>query len=95
MSHTKYNHQCLTGTCGLTAGDGAGSPIRKQLGIGWEGKSNLQHLVNVHFKAPSLGQHLLSRPAMLYFVYSSKSVMVLVAHDLQAGESLSSFGQIA
>jgi hypothetical protein len=69
----------------MTTGDGAGSPIRKQLGLGWEGTSNLQHLVNIHFKAPLLGQCLLSSPAMLYFVYSPQSVLVLVAHDLRTG----------
>jgi hypothetical protein len=48
----------------------------------------MQHLINIHFTSPQLGQQLLAagRPAMLYFVFNRQVVSVIVAHDLQQGE---------
>jgi hypothetical protein len=48
----------------------------------------MQHLINIHFSSPQLGQQLLAagRPAMLYFVFNRQVVSVIVAHDLQQGE---------
>lgn len=52
------------------------------------GQAGMQHLISVHFSWPALGQALLSagRQGMLYFVFNSSVVAVLVAHDLGAGE---------
>lgn len=70
----------------LVAADGASSNIRKQLGIRMIGEPALQHLVNIHFFSKELWHHLRDRPAMLYFVFSSQAIVVLVAHNLQEGE---------
>lgn len=70
----------------LVAADGASSRIRKQLGIQMIGEPALQHLVNIHFFSKELWHHLKDRPAMLYFVFSSQAIVVLVAHNLQEGE---------
>ena len=67
------------------AGDGAASSTRQQLGIAWEGTSDLQHLINIHFRSAKLAQHLRAAPAMLYFVFSPRAIVVLVAHDLRIG----------
>jgi hypothetical protein len=72
----------------VVAADGAHSSTRKQLGIDlFSENGNLQHLINVHFFSSQLSELLRSRiPAMLYFVYSSAGVAILVAHALKRGE---------
>lgn len=70
------------------AGDGAGSPLRRQLGVALEGREGLQALINVHFSSPGLAAALRRAPAMLYFVYARTAVLVLVAHDLSRGAPL-------
>ena len=70
----------------LIAADGASSRVRKHLGINMVGEAAMQHLVNIHFFSKDLWHHMKDRPAMLYFVFSSQAVVVLVAHDLQQGE---------
>ena len=72
----------------VVAADGAHSPTRKQLGIEVVSETGtLQHLINVHFFSPQLAEQLQSRiPAMLYFIYTSSGVAVLVAHALKRGE---------
>ena len=70
----------------LIAADGASSRVRKQLGIDMVGEAAMQHLVNIHFLSKDLWQHVMERPAMLYFVFSSQAIVVLVAHNLQEGE---------
>ncbi|MBT8365785.1 MAG: FAD-dependent monooxygenase [Deltaproteobacteria bacterium] len=86
--------ECQTGgiqyiqTQFVVAADGAHSSTRKQLGIDlFSENGNMQHLINVHFFSLQLSELLRSRiPAMLYFVYSSAGVAVLVAHALKRGE---------
>lgn len=70
----------------LVAADGASSRVRKQLGIDMIGEPAMQHLVNIHFFSRELWRHVKDRPAMLYFVFSSQAIVVLVAHNLQEGE---------
>ncbi|KAK9842673.1 hypothetical protein WJX74_000512 [Apatococcus lobatus] len=70
----------------LVGCDGARSFIRGAAGIGMKGPAALQHLVNIHFFCPDLWQHISHRPAMLYFVFNSEVVSVLVGHDLPNGE---------
>ena len=76
----------------VVAADGASSRTRKQLGIHMIGEPALQHLVNIHFFSKELWHHLKSRPAMLYFVFSSQAIVVLVAHNLQEGEMVAQVG---
>ena len=72
----------------LVGVDGAHSTTRQQLGIELISENGiLQHLINVHFFSLELSEWLRSRiPAMLYFVYSSAGVAVLVAHAFKRGE---------
>jgi len=66
----------------------AHSSTRQQIGIDLISENGtLQHLINVHFFSSQLSELLRSRiPAMLYFVYASAGVAVLVAHALKRGE---------
>ncbi|RAL53355.1 hypothetical protein DM860_007027 [Cuscuta australis] len=67
--------------------DGAGSTVRKLMGINMEGEKDLQKLISVHFTSQELGQYLINeRPGMLFFIFNEKAIGVLVAHDLRQGE---------
>ncbi|CAK9162014.1 unnamed protein product [Ilex paraguariensis] len=71
----------------LVGTDGAGSTVRKLVGIDMRGEKDLQNLVSVHFSSQDLGQYLLSeRPGMLFFIFNTEGIGVLVAHDLKQGE---------
>lgn len=72
----------------LVAADGAHSEIRKSLGIDMDGAGTLQYLVNIHFTSPTLGRRLIDerRMGMLYFIFGTKNIVVLVAHNLEEGE---------
>uniref|UniRef100_A0A7N0ZZ29 FAD-binding domain-containing protein n=1 Tax=Kalanchoe fedtschenkoi TaxID=63787 RepID=A0A7N0ZZ29_KALFE len=79
----KTNYQCnfLIGT------DGAGSSVRKLIGIDMIGERDLQKLVSVHFMSKDLGRLLTNeRPGMLFFIFNTEAIGVLVAHDLEQGE---------
>ncbi|XP_068665588.1 uncharacterized protein [Aristolochia californica] len=67
--------------------DGAGSTVRKLMGINMNGKRDLQKLISIHFLSRDLGEYLLcQRPGMLFFIFNSEAIGVLVAHDLKQGE---------
>ena len=66
--------------------DGANSETRTRAGVKMVGGSALQHLINVHFMSKTLARELKDDPAMLYFVFNPDAVVVVVAHDLRAGE---------
>ncbi|XP_031480328.1 uncharacterized protein LOC116250661 [Nymphaea colorata] len=71
----------------LIGADGAGSTVRKLVGIDMEGERNMQNLVSVHFLSQNLGKYLLhERPGMLFFIFNPEAIGVLVAHDLNEGE---------
>ncbi|GAU41297.1 hypothetical protein TSUD_325110 [Trifolium subterraneum] len=71
----------------LIGADGAGSTVRKLVGIDMEGEKDLQKLVSVHFLSKRLGQFLLKEnPGMLFFIFNTEAIGVLVAHDLRQGE---------
>ncbi|KAL4282278.1 hypothetical protein GQ457_03G009140 [Hibiscus cannabinus] len=71
----------------LIGADGAGSTVRKLVGIQLKGEKDLQKLVSVHFWSKELGQYLLNkRPGMLFFIFNTEAIGVLVAHDLTQGE---------
>lgn len=74
--------------CGILVGsDGSGSIVRKLMGIAMKGERNLQMLVSVHFLSRDLGNYLLhERPGMLFFIFNTEAIGVLVAHDLNQGE---------
>ena len=65
----------------LLAADGAGSPLRKSLGIEMDGPDRLQSFVMVHFKA-ALRDRLGSPPAVLSFLTGTEPPGVVVVHDL-------------
>ncbi|KAJ7535971.1 hypothetical protein O6H91_12G052100 [Diphasiastrum complanatum] len=71
----------------LVAADGAGSIVRKIMGVEFEGEADMQKLINVHFRSKALGRHLArTNPGMLYFVFNARAIVVIVAHDLRSGE---------
>lgn len=74
--------------CNILVGtDGAGSTTRKLIGIDLKGEKDLQKLVSVHFLSKDLGDYLLNeRPGMLFFIFNTEAIGVLVAHDLKQGE---------
>ncbi|KAL2332682.1 hypothetical protein Fmac_013895 [Flemingia macrophylla] len=74
--------------CNILIGtDGAGSTVRKLVGIEMRGEKDLQKLVSIHFFSRDLGQFLLKEnPGMLFFIFNTESIGVLVAHDLRQGE---------
>ncbi|GER30071.1 3-(3-hydroxy-phenyl)propionate/3-hydroxycinnamicacid hydroxylase [Striga asiatica] len=81
--HVTKDFQCRF----VVATDGAGSTVRKLMGIGMTGEHDLQKLINVHFRSHNLGRYLMDeRPGMLYFVFNTEAIGVLVAHDLKEGE---------
>ncbi len=80
----------------VLAADGAGSHLRKQLGIDTDGPGDLGHFVNTLFRA-NYGPHLQERKALLYqalgkdffefFVAVNGSDLWLMHHFLQPGET--------
>lgn len=71
----------------LIGADGARSTVRELVGINMKGERDLQTLVSVHFLSEDLGQYLVNeRPGMLFFVFNTEAIGVLVAHDLKQGE---------
>lgn len=74
--------------CSILIGtDGAGSTVRNLVGIDMKGEKDLQKLVSVHFFSKGLGQFLLKEnPGMLFFIFNTEAIGVLVAHDLRQGE---------
>jgi hypothetical protein len=53
-----------------------------------EGNTNLQNFVNVHFQSKKVGKRMIEsgETGMLYFLYNSDLVSVLVCHDIEEGE---------
>lgn len=81
--HIERNIKCNF----LIGADGAASTIRKLMRVEMRGEKDLQKLVSVHFFSQDLGQYLLSeRPGMLFFVFNTEAIGVIVAHDLKQGE---------
>ncbi|KAI4336611.1 hypothetical protein L6164_015115 [Bauhinia variegata] len=74
--------------CNILVGtDGASSTVRRLLGIEMRGEKDLQKLVSVHFLSKGLGQYLLKeKPGMLFFIFNTEAIGVLVGHDLRQGE---------
>jgi 2,4-dichlorophenol 6-monooxygenase len=65
----------------LIAADGAGSRIRKALGIGMIGPDRLQSFVMIHFQA-DLRALVAARPAILYWTVDPECAGAFVAHDI-------------
>lgn len=66
--------------------DGARSNVRKQLNVLMYGPGCLQHLINICFTSLQLAKVALANPGMLYFVFNSEAILILVAHNLEHGE---------
>lgn len=67
----------------LLAADGAGSRVRKWLGIEPVGPSRIQSFIMIHFAAnlrPLLGR----RPAVLYWITDPDTLGAFVAHDMES-----------
>jgi 2,4-dichlorophenol 6-monooxygenase len=65
----------------LIAADGAGSPVRRWLGIEMEGPTRLKGIVTIHAEADL--RHLVAdRPATLYWVMDPAIGGAFIAHDI-------------
>lgn len=86
LEEGKYMERNIS--CNILVGaDGAGSTVRKLVGIELRGEKDLQNLVSIHFLSRDLGQYLLNeRPGMLFFIFNIEAIGALVAHDLRKGE---------
>ncbi len=67
----------------LIGADGAGSPVRRWLGIGMEGPDRMASFVTIHVEGAFRGL-LGDRPATLYWVDDPDRAGVFVAHDLDS-----------
>jgi 2-polyprenyl-6-methoxyphenol hydroxylase-like FAD-dependent oxidoreductase len=65
----------------VLAADGAGSPVRKALGVSMVGPDRLQSFVMVHFEA-NLRALVRDRPAILYWIMSPECLGSFIAHDI-------------
>jgi len=65
----------------LIAADGAGSSVRKSIGIEMDGPSRLQSFLMIHFEA-DLREFVRDRPGVLYWIMDPEAGGVLVAHDI-------------
>ncbi len=84
----------------LVAADGAGSKVRRSLGIESVGPGDMGHFINVMFRA-NYGPHLTGRQAFLYnalypeyfeaFVAVNGSDLWLMHHFLQPGEKVEDY----
>jgi 2,4-dichlorophenol 6-monooxygenase len=67
----------------IIGADGAGSPVRKSLGIEMLGPDNIQSFMNIHFRA-DLRRHLEDRQALLYWVMDEAVEGTFIAHNIDA-----------
>jgi 2-polyprenyl-6-methoxyphenol hydroxylase-like FAD-dependent oxidoreductase len=65
----------------LVAADGAGSRVRRSLGIEMQGPPRLQSFLMIHFGA-ELREMVRDRPGVLHFVIDPEAGGAFVAHDL-------------
>ena len=65
----------------LIAADGAGSRVRKAIGVEMVGPDNIQSFANVHFSA-NLKEKLAGREGILYWVMDHEVDGVFIAHDI-------------
>jgi 2,4-dichlorophenol 6-monooxygenase len=65
----------------LIACDGAGSRVRKSLGIEMQGPQHIQSFVMIHFNA-NLRELVKDRPGVLYWLTDPELGPTLVAHDI-------------
>ncbi|MEM9564500.1 MAG: FAD-dependent monooxygenase [Actinomycetota bacterium] len=67
----------------LLGADGAGSRVRKALGIDMVGPDNLQTYLNIHFRA-DLRRELTGREGLLYWVMDDRVSGAFIAHDIES-----------
>jgi 2,4-dichlorophenol 6-monooxygenase len=65
----------------VVGADGAGSPVRKSLGIAMNGPERLQSFVMVHFEA-NLRALVRDCPGVLYWIADPACMGIFVAHDI-------------
>ncbi|MEM9653736.1 MAG: FAD-dependent monooxygenase, partial [Actinomycetota bacterium] len=67
----------------LIGADGAGSRVRKALGVQMLGPDNLQTYLNIHFRA-NLRTELDGREGLLYWVMDEEVAGTFIAHDIES-----------
>lgn len=66
----------------VVAADGAGSPVRRHLGIRMLGPDHLQSFMMIHFEA-NLRAVVRDRPAILHWMMDPEHLGTFVAHDVE------------
>lgn len=66
----------------VLAADGAGSRIRKSLGIEMVGPPSIQSFIAIHFAATDLRPAIADRPGVLHFVMDPAASGTFIAHDI-------------
>ncbi|MEG9861038.1 MAG: FAD-dependent monooxygenase [Parvularculales bacterium] len=64
----------------LIAADGAGSPLRRQMGIEMEGPDALQHFMTIHFHA-DLSELIGDKPGILHWIMEPTAAAALISYD--------------
>ena len=64
----------------LIAADGAGSSLRRQMGIEMEGPDALQHFITVHFHA-DLSELIGDKPGILHWIMEPSASGTLISYD--------------
>ena len=67
----------------LVGADGAGSAVRRELGIGMVGDSASQAFITIHFEA-NLRDVVRDRPGILYWIMQPPHAGVLIAYDIES-----------
>ena len=66
----------------VIAADGAGSRIRRNLGIGFEGSSALAHFCTIHIKS-DFTPLIADRPGVLYWILNPDVAGVFIVHNMR------------
>jgi len=70
----------------VLACDGVRSVLRAQSGVPMTGSPYARQNVGVHFYSKQLGELAAENPAMLYFIFNSNTVNIIVMHNAEDGE---------
>lgn len=81
LRNRRTGEQTTVRSAYLLGADGAGSPVRKWLGIEMEGPARLQSFVAIHVAA-DLRSYVADRLGVLHFVMAPEAQGTFIAHDL-------------
>ena len=83
LEDVKTGHKTAATTRYVIGADGAGSVVRRELGIKMVGDSASQAFITIHFAA-NLRSVVGDRPAILYWIMQPPHAGVLIAYDIES-----------